>query len=158
MDGTVVITLVVLAGVALVLWQRRRQRRLTVTQQTMRCPVHDCRVNLAVRTDPVPHPRRRYVDVTGCSLFPAVTAGPAPRTGYFPGVSPYLPFLYEVNPAPQYGEEPACAKHCLEVLNAAEGSAPARPIHCVSGTSDAMELARQTQEPGMMRQIWFHSS
>jgi hypothetical protein len=157
MEWMVVVGIVVLAALAGVL-VRRRERRLTLTQHTMRCPVHDCRVSLAVRTDPVPHPRRRYVDVAACSLVPSVVAGQASRTGYFPGVSPYLPFLYEVNPAPQYAEEPACAKVCLGVLNAAEGFPAARPLHCMSGMSDALELARETQPPGVMRQIWFHSS
>jgi hypothetical protein len=149
---------VVLAGIAGAWLVRRRERRFTLTRQSMRCPVHDCRVDLAVRTDSAPHPHRRYVDVMGCSLFQGVAANPAPRTGYFPGVSPYLPFLYEVNPAPHYADEPACAKRCLGVLNAAEGYPSARPLHCMSGTSDALELARQTQSPRMMRQVWFHNA
>jgi hypothetical protein len=124
----------------------------------MRCPVHDCRVDLAVRTDPAAHPPRRYVDVTVCSLLSGPRVGPAPRAGYFPGVSPYLPYLCEVNPAPSYSEAPACARYCLGVLNAAEGFPPARPLHCMSGISDALELARQTQSPAMMRRVWLHNA
>ena len=135
----------------------RRRRRLVVTQQTMRCPVYDCRATLAVQTDPRAASRSRYVDVKACSLQPALPIAPPPPPAYFAGASPYMPFLMEVSAAPPYPrpQEPACATRCLAVLNAAE-SWSWRPIECTSGTSDAMDLARQTQNPAIMRQVWLH--
>jgi hypothetical protein len=43
------------------------------------------------------------------------------------------------------------------VLNAAEPGA-GEPVRCTSGVSDALELARQTQSPGIMRALWFYSA
>jgi hypothetical protein len=31
-------------------------------------------------------------------------------------------------------------------------------VRCTSGVSDALDLARQTQSPAMMRVLWFYSA
>jgi hypothetical protein len=138
-------------------FRRRRQRRLTVTQQTLRCPVHDCRATLAVRTDSIAHPSGRYVDVTACSLLPATSFVPPPRTAYFSDMFPPEPYLYDAGRTPRHSAEITCSKRCLGVLNAAESGAHAEPIRCTSGMSDGLELVRLTQSPAITRLLWLHS-
>jgi hypothetical protein len=149
--------LIVLGSIGLLLFWRRRQRRLTLTQHTLLCPEHDCRARVAVRTDPIAYPSGRHVDVTACSLLPPTSFVPPDRTAYFPDMSPPEPYLYETGQAPCHSDEIACPKRCLLVLNAAEGGA-AEPIRCTSGMSDGLELARQTQSPAITRVLWYHSS
>jgi hypothetical protein len=59
---------------------------------------------------------------------------------------------------PQHSADLACGKNCLHVLNAAERCEPTEPIGCTSGVSDALELARRTQSPAIMRLMWFHGA
>ena len=151
------IGIVVLGGIGAVFFHRRRERRLILEAQAVRCPVHGDQATLAVRTDSLGHPGRRYVDVTACSLQPATSFVPPPRLAYFPDVPPCEPYVYEVGRAPRHCSEVACSKRCLYVLNAAESGAT-QPIRCTSGTSDSLELARQTLSPAMMWQLWFHST
>lgn len=153
----VLIGIVLLGAIGAVFFRRRRERRLTLTPQTVRCPVHGDPATLAVRTLPIAHPGRRYVDVTACSLLPATSFVPPTRTAYFPDAFPCEPYVSEVSQAPRHSAEVTCPKHCLHVLNAADRVVGA-PIHCTSGTSDSLELARQTQSPEMMRQLWLHST
>ena len=148
---------IVLLGAIVVFFRRRQERRLTLTPQAVRCPVHDCPATLAVRTLPIAHPGRRYVDVTACSLLPATEFVPPTRTAYFPDALPCAPYVSEASQAPHHCAEVTCPKHCLGVLNAAD-RAVSKPIRCESGTSDGLELVRQTQSPEITRQLWLHST
>jgi hypothetical protein len=132
-------------------------KRLALTQHTVRCPLEDRTASLTVRTDPDRGPSRRHLDVTACSLLPSTSFAPPARSGYFSDVAPPEPYLCEVDPAPRHSWEVACPKRCLAVLNAAEPGA-AEPVRCTSGVSDGLELARQTQSPGITRLLWFYSA
>lgn len=132
-------------------------RRLALTQHTVRCPLDDRTASLTVRTDPGGYPSRRHRDVAACSLMPSTSFGLLARSGYFSDVAPPVPYLCEVDPGPRHSSEVACSRRCLAVLNAAEPGA-AEPLHCSSGVSDGLELARQTQSPAMTRLLWFHSA
>jgi hypothetical protein len=148
------IGIVLLGGIGAGFFRWRRERRLTLTPQAVRCPVNDCPATLAVRTDPNAHPGRRYVDVTACSLLPATSLAQPGRTAYFPDGEAYI---HDGRQAPR-STEVACAKRCLPVLNVAETCFAGMPIGGTSGAGDSMELARQTQSPAMMRQLWFHNT
>ena len=158
MGWSLLITIVVLGAVAAFLLRRRRQRRLTLTQHSVRCPVNDCAAILAVHSDAVACPSRRHVDVIACSLLPPTSFVPPPRQAYFSDMAPPETYLDDVGQAPWHSAEVACSKPCLFVLNAAESGARPEPICCTSGVSDAMELARQTQSPAITRLMWFHSA
>ena len=160
MDWILLTTIVILGAMAtlLLLLRRRRQQRLTLTQHTVRCPVNDCGAVVAVQTDFVAAPSRRHADVIACSLLPPTSFVPPTRKAYFSDMAPPEPYLDDVGQAPRHSAEFACPRHCLFVLNAAESGARAEPIRCTSGTSDALELARQTQSPAITRLMWFHSS
>jgi LPXTG-motif cell wall-anchored protein len=149
------IGIVLLGGIGTVFFRRRRERRLTLTPQAVRCPVNDCPATLAVRTDPIAHAGRRYVDVTACSLLPATAFAQPARTAYFPDGEAYI---YDARQAPRHSTAVACPKRCLPVLNAAETCFAGMPIGRVSGTGDSLELARQTQSSAMMRQRSFHNA
>lgn len=156
MNWIVVAGFIVVGSIGLLLLWSRRQRRLTLTQHTVHCPVHDCRASVAVRTDPIAVPSGRYVDVNACSLLPPRAFVRPARTAHFPDMSPPDPYVYETGQA-CHSEQIACPKRCLLVLNAAE-SGGAEPIRCASGMSDSLELARQTQSPAITRVIWYHST
>jgi hypothetical protein len=149
------IGIVLFGGSVAVFFHWRRARRLTLTPQVVRCPVDDCPATLAVRTDPIAHPGRRYVDVTDCSLLPAASFAQPARTAYFPDGEAYI---YDASQAPRHSTKVACPKRCLPLLNAAESCFAGKPIGRESGTGDSLELARQTQNPSMMRQLWYHSA
>lgn len=149
------IGIVLLGGIGTVFFRRRRERRLTLTPQAVRCPVNDCPATLAVRTDSIAHAGRRFVDVTACSLLPATSLAQPARTAYFPDGEAYI---YDDSQAPRHSTEVACPKRCLPVLNVAETCFAGMPIGRVSGAGDSLELARQTQSPAMMRQLWFHNA
>jgi hypothetical protein len=151
------IGIVVLGGLGILLSRRRRERRLTLTQHTLRCPAYDDPASLIVRTDPIASPSCRYLDVTACSLQPATPFVPPTGTAYFADV-PAGPYPYEVSQAPHHSDEVRCPKRCLPMLNAGESGVRAEPIRCTSGMSDALELARQTQSPSIMRVMWEHSA
>jgi hypothetical protein len=132
-------------------------KRLELTQHTVRCPLEGCTASLTVRSDPDGYPSRRHLDVTACSLLPPTSFVQPARSAYFSDVAPAVSYVYEVAPAPGHPAEVACRKPCLAVLNAAEPGA-GEPVRCTSGVSDALELARQTQSPGIMRALWFYSA
>lgn len=132
-------------------------RRLELTQHAVRCPLEDCTASLTVRSDPDGYPSRRHLDVTACSLLPPTSFVQPARRAYFSDVAPVVPYAYEVPSAPCHSAEVSCSRPCLAVLNAAEPGA-AKPLRCTSGVSDAMELARETQSPGIMRLLWFYSA
>lgn len=130
-------------------------KRLALTRHTVRCPLEDRTASLTVRTDPGGYPSRRHLDVTACSLLsPTSFIAPA-RSDSFSDAAPPVWYLREVDPAPRHSLEVACPKRCLAVLNAAEPGA-AEPVRCMSGVSDGLELARQTQSPAIMRLLWFY--
>ena len=132
-------------------------KRLALTQHTVRCPLEDRTASLTVRTDPGGYPSRRHLDVTACSLLPSTSFVPPTRSGYFSDLTPPLPYLCEVDPAPRHSLGVACPRRCLAVLNAAEPGA-AESVRCTSGISDSLDLARQTQSPGIMRLLWFYGA
>jgi hypothetical protein len=132
-------------------------KRSTLTQHTVRCPLGDHSASLTVRTDPDGYPSRRHLDVATCSLLASARVLPPARNGYFADVTPPVPYLCAVDPAPRHSPNVACSKPCLAVLNAAEPGA-CEPVRCTSGISDSLELARQTQPPAIMRLLWFHSA
>jgi hypothetical protein len=158
MDGIYLIGVVILGGIGTLISWRRRQRRLTSTQHTLRCPEQDCRASVAVRTDPIAYPSRRYVDVTACSLHPATSFVAPARKAYFADMSPPESYLEDVGGASCHSDEVACPKSCLRVLNAVESGCAGEPIRCTSGMSDGLELARQTQSPAITRVLWYHSA
>jgi hypothetical protein len=132
-------------------------RPLTLTQHSVRCPLEDRAARVTVRTHAEGAPSGRHVDVTECSLRPTPGFALPARRGYFSDVAPPLSYLCAPDPAPRHVRALACAGRCLAVLNAAEPGA-AEPVRCTSGVSDALELARQVQSPGLTRVLWFHSA
>jgi hypothetical protein len=133
-------------------------KRLVLTQHTVRCPLGDETASVTVRTAPDGYPSRRHRDVTACSLLPSTPYVPPARMGYFTDVPDVpVPYLREVDSAPRHSLGVACPKRCLAVLNAAEPGA-AEPLRCTSGVSDGLELARQTQNPAIMRLLWFYGT
>ena len=92
-----------------------------------------------------------------CSLLPSASFVPPARRGYFSDVAPPVSYLCEATRSPRHSSKVECRRRCLAVLNAAEPGA-AEPVRCTSGVNDALELARQTQSPGIMRLLWFHGA
>jgi hypothetical protein len=131
-------------------------RRLALTQHTVRCPLEDRTASVTVRTNPGGSPSRRHLDVASCSLLPSASFAPRTRKVYFSDVAPPVSYLSKVDFAPRHSAGVACRRRCLSVLNAAESGA-AEPIRCTSGLADGLELARQTQNPAIMRLLWFYS-
>jgi hypothetical protein len=129
---------------------------LEITHHTVRCPLGDSTADLSVSTAPGAAPSGRHRDVTACSLWPSTSFMPSLRRGYFADVAPPVSYLDEVGAEPCHAMQPACAKRCLAVLNAAEAGVT-EPPRCTSGINDALELARLTQTPAMMRLLWFYS-
>ena len=132
-------------------------KRLTLTQQTVRCPREDRTACLAVQTDPDGYPSRRYLDVTACSLLPSTSFVPPPSQAYFPDLAPPVPYIRECDRTPRHSVEVPCPRPCLATLNAAEPGA-GEPLRCTSGAADCLELARQTQSPAIQRLLWFFTA
>ncbi len=130
-------------------------RRRVLTQQTVRCPLEDETASLTVRTDPEGKPSRRHRDVMACSLIPAAPFVPPATRGYFSDFAPPACYVRAFDPAPRHASAVGCSKRCLAVLNAAEGGGA--EVSCMSGVSDALDLARQVQTPAMMRVLWMYS-
>jgi hypothetical protein len=148
MNAIIAIVIIVAAGVAAWLVVRRRERRHIVVQETLRCPLHDCRATVAVRTDPHAHAGRRYLAVAGCSLHPPMRQAAPARAAYFPDLA--QSYLCDVCEPPRLGEGVPCAKPCLVALNAAEtGPQFLEPLR-----GDASELGRRTQPAGITRALW----
>jgi hypothetical protein len=150
MNAIIAIVIIVAAGVAAWLVMRRRERRHIVVQETLRCPLHDCRATVAVRTDPQAHAGRRYLAVADCSLHSPVRHAVPARTAYFPDLA--QSYLCDVCEPPRLGEGVPCAKPCLIALNAAEtGPQFLEPLR-----GDAWELGRRTQPAGITRALWLN--
>lgn len=130
-------------------------KRLTVTQQSLRCPLDGRTANVTVRTNPGGSPSRRHLDVASCSLLPTASFVPGTRKAYFSDVPPPVSYASEVDFTPRHRSGVACPRRCLGVLNAAESGA-ADPKCCSSPSGDSLELARQTQSPAIMRVLWLY--
>jgi hypothetical protein len=158
MDSIYLVGLVILGGIGFLFFRQRRQRRLTLTEQTVRCPAYDEEATLAVRTDPLGCPARRHVGVATCSLLPSAPYVPPAQTAYLADMVAAGTYPYEVDTTPRHAVEVRCPKLCLPLLNAGESGPQAEPIRCSSGMADSLELARQTQSPAIMRLLWYHSN
>ena len=130
--------------------------RLEITHHTVRCPLGDSTADLRVSTAPGAAPSGRHRGVMACSLRPATSFMPPSRRVYFADVAPPVTYLDEVGADPCHAPQLACANRCLAVLNAAEAGVT-EPLRCTSGVNDALELARLTQTPTMMRLLWSYS-
>src|SRR5689334_4146663 len=131
-------------------------KRLEVTEHSVCCPLEGRTANVAVRTNPDGHPSRRYLEVASCSLLPSALVVPCPRKVYFADVAPPMSYVREVDSTPRHSARPACPRSCLGVLNVAEAGAP-DPRRCTASFGDSLDMARQTQSPGVMRLLWFNS-
>ena len=130
-------------------------KRLAQTQHKIHCPLSNEVATLTVRSDLDALPSRRHRRVTACSLLPPMPFVLPARKAYFADVEPPVGYLVDASGGPHVSTEPRCPKRCLHILNAAE-CGTATPLRCLSG-GDSLELVRQTQGPGMMRAIWYHS-
>ena len=130
--------------------------RLQITHHTVCCPLEGGTAELGVRSAPGAAPSRRHRDVVACSLRPSTAFVPPSRNSYFADIAPPMSYHYEAGGTPCHAGNVPCGRHCLAVLNAAEAGA-AEPPRCTSGVNDALELARLTQTPSMMRLLWSYS-
>lgn len=130
-------------------------RRLTLTQQTVRCPLHDDTASLQVRTKSDAAPSRRHRDVTACSLLAPKRVDAFEWRHGFSDIAPPVSYLLRAAGGPARQSVEVCPKPCLDVLNAAE-SGVAGSLRCASGAGDGLELIRQTQGPAMLRAVWMH--
>jgi hypothetical protein len=156
MDGMGLILLITLVGIiGILVWQRHRGQRLQLIPRRVRCPIHGDQADLAVQTDPGAPSCRQYVEVVSCSLLSDVAIALPERTAYL--ADP--PLQVRLDPArsfPVYGAKVACPQPCVFALNATAVSGEYRAVTCTSGTSDAIELARQTVgNPRILRLLWY---
>ncbi len=128
--------------------------RLQTTHHTVRCPLEDCTAELSVRSDRGAAPSSRHREVMACSLRPSTPFVAPSRDGYFGDIAPSVSYHYEVGGTPCHAGKVTCGRRCLAVLNAAEAHV-AEPY--TSGAGDALDLARLTQTPAMMRVLWSYS-
>jgi hypothetical protein len=151
MTAIIAIVILVAAGAAasLLVW---RERRHVLTQETLRCPLHDCRATVTVRTNPHAGAGRRYLAVAGCSLHPPAQHAPPARVAHFADFGPGQSYLCDACEPPRLLEGVPCGKHCLVALNAAE----ARPQSLEPLHGDAWELGRRMQPPGVTRALWLN--
>jgi hypothetical protein len=130
--------------------------RLQITHHTVRCPLDDCTAELSVRSDPGAAPSSRHREVVACSLRPSAPFVPLSREGYFADIAPPMSYHYEVGGTPCHAGKVTCGRRCLAVLNAAEAHVAESPLS-TSGAGDALDVARLTQTPAMMRVLWSYS-
>jgi hypothetical protein len=130
--------------------------RLQITHHTVRCPLEACTAELSVRSDPGAAPSSRHRAVVACSLRLSTPFVPRSRDGYFADIAPPVSYHYEVGGPPCHAGEVTCGRRCLAVLNAAEARVADSPPYTPGG-GDALELARLTQTPAMMRVLWSYS-
>jgi hypothetical protein len=158
MDWTLLVGIAGFGGIGGFLLRRARQRRLTLTHHTVRCPSHGCDADVTARTDFAAYPADRHVSVSACSLFPSTPSVPPVRTTSFADLSPLATYVDQAGQAPCHPSGSVCNEGCLRVLNAAESGPAASSIRCTSGVSDSLELARQTQSPAICRLLWHHGT
>jgi hypothetical protein len=129
--------------------------RLTLTQQTVRCPLHDDTASLQVRTRTDAAPSRRHRDVTACSLLAPGRVDAFEWRHGFADIAPPVSYLLRAAGGPARQSVEVCPKPCLDVLNAAE-SGGAAGLRCASEVGDGLDLIRQTQSPAVTRVMWMH--
>ena len=137
------IGLSLLGGIWLLLWRHSRGRRFTITHHTVRCPLHDQSASIAACTKLPDRGHRRHVDVIGCSLLPREPMSPPNELVRVPGIPYYEVRLQKTGQTPIHIPQVRCPKHCLSILNYAEGSGPIGQGRCVSGVMDCLELERE---------------
>ncbi len=155
--GLILLGILLIAAIGTLAWQRHRGQRLQVTHQTVRCPLHDCQANVAVRTDPDARSRRQFVDVTACSLLSDAGGALPERTAYLSDFPPCKVRLEPARSYPVYAAEVSCPQHCVLALNESSVSVVSPSVECTSGISDAVELAAQTvRNPRISRLLWYY--
>lgn len=156
--GLTLLGMTLIGAIGTLVWRRHREQRLQVTHQNVRCPLHDCQANVAVRTDPQARSRQQFVGVTACSLLSDAAGVALPeRTAYLSDFPPCKVRLEAARPYPVYAAEVSCPQHCVLVLNEGSESVVSQPVECVSGVSDAVELAAQTvRNPRISRLLWYY--
>jgi len=155
--GLTLLGMALIGAIGTLAWRRHREQRLQVTHQTVRCPIHECRADVAVRTDPDARSRQQFVGVAGCSLLSDAAAALPERTAYLSDFPPYKVRLETARSYPVYAAEVSCPQHCVLVLNESSVSVVSQPVECVSGVSDAIELAAQTvRNPRISRLLWYY--
>ena len=148
---------ILVAGVATLLWRYRRQR-LPIVSQSVLCPLHDSQADVTVRTDPDARPCRQYVDVVACSLLSDAAVARPERRGYLPDSPPYEVLLEPARAYPVHMTDVSCLQPCVFVLNAASSSVTPRPLACASGVSDGIDLMRQVDRHTTgSRLLWYSS-
>ena len=160
MDASGLALVVILAGAVggLLVWRRRRARRLEITRHKVRCPIHGDAADIAVATDPARSACRQYLAVTSCSLRPDAVVGAAERVGYLWDGPPCKVRLEAARSGPVYTGEVPCSQDCVFVLNATAVSRTSLPVECRSGASDAIGLAEQALGPSRTsRLLWYAS-
>jgi hypothetical protein len=160
MEGvSLTLTGVILVAGGTLLWWRHRRQRLLVVSRAVRCPLHDCAADVAVRTDPDAHPGRRHVDVVACSLLSDAAVALPERRAYLPDVPPCEVLLESATAHPIYATGVSCRQPCVFVLNAAASPVTPRPLACVSGVADGIDLMRQTGRHATgCQSLWYSSS
>jgi hypothetical protein len=155
--GLILLGVILVAGVATLLWRYRRQRLPAVARSVL-CPVHDSRADVTVRTDLDARPCRRYVDVVACSLLSDAAVGLPERRGYLPDSPPCEVLLEPARAYPVRTTDVSCSQPCVFVLNAASSSVTPRPLACASGVSDGIDLMRQVdRRVSGSRLLWYSS-
>jgi len=153
---SILLGVLLVAGVAALLWRRNRRRWLIVSQG-VRCPLHDGQAEVTVRANPDAPPSRRYGSIAACSLLSDRAVALPEQRAYLPDM-PACEFVREPASAdPVYATDAPCRQPCLRVLNAAS-SGTARRLTCASGVSDGLELMRQADRHVAGRQsLWYGS-
>ena len=155
--GPTLLGVILVAGVATLLWRYRRQR-LPIVSRSVLCPLHDGQADVTVRTDPDARPCRQYVDVVACSLLSGAAVGLPDRRAYLPDSPPYEALLETARAYPVHTTEVSCSQPCVFVLNAASLSVTPRPLACASGVSDGIDLMRQVDRRTTgSRLLWYSS-
>jgi LPXTG-motif cell wall-anchored protein len=157
--GLTLLGIALVGGIGALARRRRRERRLHITDHDVRCPLHDCQAQVAVRTDPRAQSCQQYVDVTTCSLLSDAAIALPERTAHLADFPPY-PLRLDVAPSyPVYASEVRCPQHCVIVLNEAAVAVASQPVEDTSGADHAIELAaRAVRNPRIARLLWYYSA
>ena len=156
--GLTLLGMALIGGIGTLVWRRHRGQRLQITHHNLRCPLHGCQANLAVRTDPGARARQQFVGVTTCSLLPDAGGTLPERTAYLSDFPPYKVRLEAARSYPVYAAEVSCPQHCVFVLNESAASVVSQPVECTSGAGDAIgQVAQAVRNSRISRLLWYHS-